>query len=73
MDVSRSNIHRPEALASENRCGIRPRRMVCLVMAIPKWNKTTKALLAMGETLKKLDRVVKVTYRECSGQWKQSY
>lgn len=31
------------------------------------------ALLAMGETLKKLNRVVKVTYRKRSGQWKQSY
>ena len=36
---------RPEELASGNMCGTRPRRMVCLVMAIPKWNKTTKALL----------------------------
>ena len=29
---------RPEELASGNMCGIRPRRMVCLVMAIPKQN-----------------------------------
>ena len=50
---------RPEELASGNMCGIRPRRMECLVMAIPKWNKTTKGFVGLWEILKKLNRKAK--------------
>lgn len=34
--VPGSKHDRPEELASGNMCGIRPKRMVCSVMAIPK-------------------------------------